>query len=230
MKLTLSAVKEREAKISLLIEQQNFEKARALLETSMEELGEHALFYKLKGYLSYMELSFEEALVAFDQCHSLAADDEEAGYCLAAILNDLGFYQKASLVLERLSSQARPLEGASLVQSRLDLAQGYFASGQKEEALNILRSLYFAQEGDLKVSLALANMLIDMENFDEAQTLLERESAGHYDNYDLNLLLGLVLYKKGQVQKASHLWAKAYAVHPRDPKGRVLSAFAARLS
>lgn len=227
MRLFFEAFHAKSRQVKMEYGQKNHQEAKELLLSSLKEHPNSAELLKAQGLICYLESNFKEALASFDSAYQAKPQDKEAFYCVAAILNDLGFYQKASALL---FTEPEVTEDEAYIQVCLDQASALRDLRKDTEALQVLTFLSLEYPFHLAIGLSYCAILIDLGRLDEAlvvaETLQERHSESH-ENY---ILMGFIYHQKGQKTRAYTLWAKAYALCPGDSKSRILAALASRYS
>lgn len=173
----------------------------------------------------------EEALEAFDRALEENPSYIEAHLNRAITLNELGRYEEARAAFDRASDQERVQGGrfaaaisARLANAHAELGDLYMAASAPEEASVQYWTALELRPRYLDIRNKLAYALIQLDELDQAETQLGVALEANPQFLAARLNLGLVHYRRGDIEAASAEWSRCRAQDPEHPQVRAYVA------
>jgi len=142
-----------------------------------------------------------------------------AEYNLAVSLFQAGQASDALPMLERLA-QDRPADGQILSL----LGNVCESVGKMPQALDAYQRAVAADPGNEDAYLDSTRLLMDLDRYDDAAALIQQGIENAQDAYALQIRMGAIDLKKGEIGHAEHTFQSAIAEHPELAIGYVALA------
>lgn len=219
------------AKVDIYLGIARFDAAEKLVKTKIAEDTTLANMHHLLGLIYHKQSRFVEAIDSFKNAIDLNPRYIEASLNLAITLCDLGQYEEAHRVIKdvcnprNFSKNVPWLSLGRLANHHAQSGRAYENLGLLPEAIQEYRRAIslFPEMPDIKLS--LAKLYLKTSHFGKAQKELEEIVAIDPNYPESNTLLGLILYKSGQVDQALTFWKTAQSQNPNDLIARAYLKF-----
>lgn len=169
----------------------------------------------------------DNALEEFDRALALNEHYIEALLNRAITLNELGRYDEARGSFERASHFEGAAGGrfpaavsARLANAHMNVGDLYLEAGAPEAAIEQYRTALSMRPEFHDVRNKLAEALMRLERWREADTELRAVLEGNPHFLSARLNLGLVHYSRGDAEKARLHWERAQQESPSSPQAR----------
>ena len=199
-----------------------------------EVLGHNPRYADIR-HLAGLCLSFlgqtEAALEEFD--HALAINDQyvEAHVNRALVLNELGRYDEARQAFERAGYYEYAIAGrfpaaitARLANAHAEIGDLYQEAGAPMEAAVQYRRALEMRPRFHDIRNRLAQSLLQLSDLDGAEEQLQTALAGNPKYVPARLNLGLVHYRRGNLEQAAREWHECRALEPENAQLRAYLA------
>jgi len=196
----------------LMEAQGQYEKAAALYRRLLaeDETNEHARVQLAEIYLRQGEV--DKALVTLKELKDYSSDVEQVDLTIGRILMEQKRYAEAEAQFRRMLDVDPDSEAA-----RTLLAMVYYETGREQQAVDTLKVIGPDSENYADVVAMMARMLVDMGNFDQAESLLtEAIERGTEPLSRLYILLASLYQKKGETEEARKIYKQALGQFPND--------------
>ncbi|MGH9494964.1 MAG: tetratricopeptide repeat protein [Candidatus Sulfotelmatobacter sp.] len=225
-----------------LVQQGQFEQAKAILEEQVQHDPGNAAAYDLLGIVYTNEKDFVHAQEAFDQALKLAPNsrsthnnlgnlfvaegkpelaEKEFGGVLKTAPGDRDANYNLGLLL---MAKGKPLAAIPHFQSvrpqgvetKLNVIRACFAAGKNAEALQAARELSAAHKPDVQTHVTLGVILASAKQYKPAQLELEQANALQPDTFEILHDLGQAYLRGREYEKASVVLNRALKSKPES--------------
>lgn len=194
----------------LIARQQGIDAAREYLhELPLNEPSQQIQRYLAEGELLSSEERYEEAMELYDEALVLFIDNTQLLYARALTAEKVDRLDILEQDLKRIL-QKDPDDTQALN------ALGYTLTDRTDrhqEALSYIKKAHEQEPDDPAILDSMGWVLYHLGRLDEAQQYLER-AASMVEDGEIATHLGIVLWAKGQKEKAKRIWNEALKVSP----------------
>ncbi len=195
------------------IENQQYEKALALLDTAIAMKSEFAQFYYAQGQVYELLGNNISAVISYERALRYKSHYPDTWKKLAHLYIEVGQYEKASQMLTSLISYL-----PDSLEFELQLAESYILDGKPLKALERL-SYYEKRGGSSIEKWRLQGMAYFVQgNYKLAVDWLDKYVVTVQENYIAQKYLGISCLRMGLLEKGISALNKALQMNPQDPE------------
>lgn len=144
-----------------------------------------------------------------DEAKKISQPDMQEPYKAIQQLLDSGADEDAVTALEKFIK-----ENPSHALAHNDMAALYYRKGDKKSALKYFKKVASIEPDNIIYRRNLSNLLIDMNRFSDALTVLSNLVREHPDDVETLIAMGSLCYKLGAKDDAKMFWESALEIDP----------------
>lgn len=204
---------------------QQFERAQKYFLELVEKDAHFADVYNMLGVINHNSGQFNDAVEYFERALKLNPKYTEALLNLAVLYNDLGEYQKARKLYNKVQLKSKEHKGskmdpfirAKLANQHADVGDVYEGIGfYKEAAEEYKKALKLAPSfHDIRCKLAIC--LREQRKFADATRELKKAIKDNPKYHYAQIQLGVTQYASGKTEEALKLWKNVLKKVPNHP-------------
>ena len=191
--------------------------------------------YNKLGVIAYQKDLLDKAALYFEKALSINPAYTEAALNLSIVYNDLGRYDEARSLFERLFKSTYPssrtkdlfIEGR-LANEHARLGDQYYDLGRYKEAIGEYKKALRLCPRFVDILLRLAITLRDYGDLENAVRTLLKAIRINPSYPPVYVHLGIIYYMKGFVDMAIQEWRKAIEIDPENKNARIYLTFASK--
>ncbi|MBN20478.1 MAG: hypothetical protein CL678_04245 [Bdellovibrionaceae bacterium] len=207
----------------------DFEKARELIASRLDEDGEHADPYYWQGIWHYYQGQIGPTIENLKKCLEIDPKHTDAAICLSVLYNDIGKYDQGKLVFEKANQSVihrRPGQGKEIDRKfsvkHMEMADLYFRYRRFDEAIEEYTKAILLDEDMVECKIRRAKSFAKKGYISRAIQELQEIKNESPELLTARIQLGLLHYSQGDLLEAELEWE---SVLDLDPKHREAQAY-----
>lgn len=207
--------------ITLLLETKQYKSAHLIVDSELDKNRHELFLWILKGQIYHRSAEYKEAVVSFTKALMINSSSKEALTCLAIIFCELGHYNEAEEVYEKLqalqSEKFRPHDLVlKIVEQHFILANLYLELGHATESLHEIKRGLSLDQNNPYGKMLLAKTMLQTNQLQSALSIITELLESNLEVPELFRLAGLIYYREKNYSRSRTFFEKALRLDTLD--------------